>query len=281
MSWRVERDVDEAAAYAAFATDRRWCGYAIADLEPPFRAYGRVDVARRGDAVAAVLLFRHPAFTSVVPHGDPAGLAAILAGMELPARTHLFARDEQLPTLRRFFDYPDPTPMVRMAVDRAGFRPLGGPAVRLGEADAAALTDLYQGYPESAFQPDQLATGVFRGVREGGRLLAAAGTHVVSRRYGIAAVGNIYTRPEARGRGLAAAVTAAVVRELLANGIEEAILNVALANEPARRVYARLGFVDHCPHYEGMATSPNEPSPLGSSRVSTGIPSKPTFPGLP
>jgi GNAT superfamily N-acetyltransferase len=251
--WSVALDVDDTEAYAAFATDRRWCGYAIADLDPPFRAHSRVAVARRGTDVAACLVLRHPAFTAVVPHGSSDGLAAILARIDLPDDTHLIAREEHLSPLRRRFEYPDPTPMLRMAVDAASFRPAGGGADRLTTEDLPALVDLYAGYPTSAFQPDQVALGVFYGVRDGARLLAAGGTHIVSARYGIAAVGSIFTRPEARGRGLAGAVTGAVVAELLSGYCREAILNVAAANEPAGRVYTRLGFQTHCPHYEGLA----------------------------
>lgn len=251
--WEVALDVDDATAYAAFAADRRWCGYAIADLDAPFREHSRVAVARLGEEVAACLVLRHPAFTSVVPHGPAEGLAAILARAELPTTTHLFARAEHLGVLRRWFVYPAPTPMLRMGVDRTAFIPAAGRAERLGSGDLPALAELYAAYDGSAFQPDQLATGVFYGIRHGGALLAAAGTHVVSARYGIAALGNVFTRPEARGRGLARAVTSAVVQELLAGPCGEVILNVVQANAPAIAVYDRLGFRIHCPHYEGIA----------------------------
>lgn len=251
MTWRVSLDVDDATAYEAMAADRRWTGYAIADLDEPFRAYSRVAVARRGAETAALLVLRHPAFTAMVPHGPPDGLAAILAQAELPAESHFFARDEHLGVLHRTFDFANPTPMWRMAVDATGFAPAGGEARRLGIGDIDDLLDLYTAYPENAFQPDQLATGVFYGVRDGGRLVAAAGTHVVSRRYGIAAVGSVYTRPEARGRGHAAATASAVVAELLADGCRDAILNVAIANPPAVAVYRKLGFAAHCRHHEG------------------------------
>jgi len=252
--WSITLEAEDAEAYAAFATDRRWCGYAIADLDPPFRAYARVGVARRGAEVAACLVLRHPAFTAIVPHGPAHGLLALLQQMQLPEEAFLFAREEHLAVLRQRYDYSSPTPMLRMVVDAAEFRPVTGRAVRLTPNDLAALTDLYAAYPGNAFQADQLATGVFYGVRDGGRLLAAAGTQVVSARYGIAAVGNIFTSPEARGHGLAAATTSAVVAELLGGDCREAILNVASANAPAIHVYTRLGFRTHCQHFEGVAT---------------------------
>jgi ribosomal protein S18 acetylase RimI-like enzyme len=253
VRWEVALHVDDATAYAAFATDRAWSGYAIADLDAPFRAYSRVAVARRGEDVAALLVLRHPAFTSIVPHGPPDGLAAILACADLPAKTHVFARDEQRAVMEEWFAYEgEPTAMHRMVVDAARFRAVPGEVERLDGQDVDALIELYSAYPENAFQPDQLASGVFYGVKEGGRLLAAAGTHVVSRRYGMAAVGSVYTRPGARGRGYAAATTSAVVGELLAGPCREAILNVAIANAPAVAVYRKLGFAIHCRHYEGL-----------------------------
>jgi len=159
--------------------------------------------------------------------------------------------------LRRRFAYDAPEPMLRMAVDRASFRPPARLTAvgRLGPTDLDALTDLYAAYPGNGFQTDQLATGVFYGVRDGEELLAAAGTHVISARYAIAAIGNIFTRPAARGRGFAGAVTAAVVAELLGGSCRDTILNVARANEPAQRVYRRLGFREHARHYEGLATA--------------------------
>jgi hypothetical protein len=174
-AWSVTLDADDAAAHAAFATDRLWSGYAIADLDPPFRAYSTVAVARRGSDVAACLTLRHPAFVAVVPHGPYDGLVALLAHMELPRAAFLFARAEHLPAVKHHFDYV-PTPMLRMAVNAGRFRPIEGVAQRLGPDDLADLLELYSGYDGNAFQPDQLALGVFYGIREGGRLLAAGGT---------------------------------------------------------------------------------------------------------
>jgi ribosomal protein S18 acetylase RimI-like enzyme len=259
--WRVELDVDDETAAAALGGDRAWGGYSLADLEPPFRAYTRVAVAAGTGGQAALTDFRHPAFTSIISHGHPDGLAAILARAELPGETFVLARPEHVEPLSARYDVADLHPMVRMAVDRKTFQPPDPlPAAdRLGAPDCRALLDLYASYPESAFTPDMLDLGVFYGVREDGRLLAAAGTHVVGRRGGIAAVGNIYVRPEARGLGLGRAVTARTAAELLDGPCRDVILNVAVDNEPAQRLYRRLGFREHCRYLEGMATSRASP----------------------
>ena len=257
--WQIETDADDTAAYAALAQDRPWAGYAIADLDPPFREHTRVALARHGSAppAAACLVLRHPAFTVTVTHGDPSGLAAILATIELPAHTFVSVRAEHRPVLERHFAFPTGLrEMRRMSVTAATFaRPRSPlPAVaRLGQADLPALLDLYAEYPESAFLPDQLRHGIFYGVRAAGGLAAAGGTHVVSARYGVAAVGNIYTRPAARGHGCATAITAAVVGDLLAVPCHDIILNVAVPNVTAAAIYTRLGFRVHCPFWEGQA----------------------------
>lgn len=67
-----------------------------------------------------------------------------------------------------------------------------------------------------------------------------------------AGIGNLVTRPEARGRGLGGRVAAAVVSGLRPSA-DTIGLNVHEANLPARRCYERLGFEPVCPYDEGVA----------------------------
>ena len=235
-----------------FGRDRAWNGYAIADMDEPFGRYASVAV--RGGA--ALLVLRHPSFTALTTHGPAGRVGELLAEAELPTRCHFLVRLSHRAALRRWYEV-DGQEMLRMYATRRAFRRPAETRVvaeRLGPGDAAALAELYAEYPGSAFQPDQLESGVFFGVRDGrGRLLAAAGTHVVSRRYGVAAVGNIYTRPDERGRGFARSATAAVVAALLDGLVDLVILNVAPENAAARRVYERLGFRTRCRYWEGSA----------------------------
>jgi GNAT superfamily N-acetyltransferase len=260
VRWLIELHADDAIAYAVLAGDERWNGYSISDLEPPYRAYAQYAVAGRESQApsAACLLLRHPAFTALIPTGDPDGVSAILATATLPERAYVTAQAAHLPALERHFTFVEgPENMLRMAVTAATFRPPTGyraMVARLGPADLAQAHDLYGG-PEgrllAQFHDDLLTLGPFYGVRVGGALVAAGGTHTVSTRYSIAAIGNILTLPAHRRRGYAAAVTAAVVAELLANGCRTVLLNVAEENQVAGRVYARLGFQTHCHYQEG------------------------------
>jgi ribosomal protein S18 acetylase RimI-like enzyme len=201
-------------------------------------------------------VLRHPSFSALCTHGPAGGVAQLLAEAELPAECHFLVRLSHRAALRRHYRV-DGHEMLRMYATARGFRRPKETAVvaeRLGPTDVSALAELYAPYDESAFHPDQVGSGVFYGVRDGrGGLLAAGGTHVVSRRYGIAAVGNIFTLPEARGRGYARAVTAAVVAALLDGLVDLVVLNVAPGNTAGRRVYEGLGFRVRCRYWEGSA----------------------------
>ncbi len=262
-AWHVERDAPAEVAYAILAADRLWNGYSITDLAPATREWTRVAVARQGDngAEAACLFYQHPAFNSLIPYGDPEGVAAILADAAaaglLPTETYILAQEPQIAALAVHYLFPQGRrPMLRMAVDQTRFTlPAAGIALasHLRDADLTPLLAFYTTYPDSTFTADQLAHGVFYGVREGGRIVAAGGTHVVAAEYGLAAAGNIFVIPEARGRGLGGVVTAAIVGELLAGPCREVILNVGAANVPATRLYQRLGFTAHCAYGEARA----------------------------
>ena len=86
--------------------------------------------------------------------------------------------------------------------------------------------------------------------------LGAAGTHVRSRRSGVAAVGNVLTRLSYRDRGMATSVTSAVTTTALEQHAD-VVLNVRQDNAPAISVYTRLGYRRHAQFIEGPAVRRN------------------------
>jgi predicted GNAT family acetyltransferase len=62
-------------------------------------------------------------------------------------------------------------------------------------------------------------------------------------------IGPVYTPPEHRGRGYAAAVTAAAARWALGSGARHVLLYTDLANPTTNRLYPRLGFR---PRYDAL-----------------------------
>ena len=163
-----------------------------------------------------------------------------------------------LPSHRPFVDADSPFleahPMVRMRLPH--IPPDPGATLMLGPEDATDVRALYHDGAERGeipdfFQDTMLSAGVYRGLRDAGDLVAVAGTHVVTPT--VAAIGNVYVRQDARGRGLGGRVTAAVAHELRQRGVETIVLNVNQNNAAAIRTYEKLGFVVHGKFVEGFA----------------------------
>jgi GNAT superfamily N-acetyltransferase len=160
-------------------------------------------------------------------------------------------RPELLSSIQDRYQPSEERPMVRMLLDAARFRPAspaGAARVRPSELDLVKA--LFANDPPPFFLPSMLGDGIYYGIRENDGLVALAGTHVLARDVSVAALGNVYTRPDRRGRGLATAVTSAVVRDLIDLGIATIVLNVREDNCPAVRVYERLGFQRYCTYFE-------------------------------
>ncbi|MCX6834188.1 MAG: GNAT family N-acetyltransferase [candidate division Zixibacteria bacterium] len=115
--------------------------------------------------------------------------------------------------------------------------------LRFDPSHESQLRALYAAaYPDSYFTPRMLQTGRFFGCLDHGAIVAVAGVHVVSDEHHIAALGNITTHPDYRGRGLAALVTHRLTSEFVSEG-KMVCLNVKADNAPAIACYKKLGFV--------------------------------------
>lgn len=115
-------------------------------------------------------------------------------------------------------------------------------AVHLSARDLPRLEKLYrESYPANSFDGRMLETGYYYGLREGPDLVSAAGVHVYSSNYRVAALGNITTHPRARGKGWATAASARLCQALLQT-VDHIGLNVKADNRSALACYERLGF---------------------------------------
>ena len=248
---------------ALLETDRCWSVYPLGDLSPGFFEQSEWYRAA-GGATALVLILR--AFSSPVLFalGDPAAVAPLLEGIPDEPEMFLDVRPEILHLIKARYTIHQETVMWRMILDPWAFSPTAGEAVtRLGPDDFPALRALYadgetSGEAPGFFSASMLDQGVFYGIREGEELVAAAGTHLVVPAESVAAIGNVYTRRDCRGQGLAARVTSAVAGELLHMNLRTIALNVSQTNSAALRVYERLGFERYCGYYEGFAVRQTE-----------------------
>lgn len=233
--------------------DPVWSAYALADLREDLLPLCRWSVA--GNGLALVFTGLEPPI--LLPVGLSGDVADALAQTELPEEVYLSVRHEHLPAIERWYDVKVRRVMVRMALGgEVDLPPVGQPLTRLVLADVPrieALIALGGPFTPDGFAPYQVADGFFFGVENSaGELVAIGGTHIINSAEGIAALGNVYTRSDCRGRGYARAITTEIVSQLRAAGLPLLVLNVNSENQIARKLYDSLGFVEHCSFVEGI-----------------------------
>jgi ribosomal protein S18 acetylase RimI-like enzyme len=245
-AWQTRSVVDRDEVAAFLRTDKLYAAYALGDLDAASRrraAWGMAYAggAPRGLAMQHLGLPPQPLFLM----GDPDACRAVLATEVRPRYAFVQARHDLASAFSDLYRVDLPAALIRMVVNRDTFRPLAGGAERLVAADIGDLNRLYQLGLGGGFPASILEEGVYYGVRVGGRLVAAAGTHVINEAEGIAVVGNVLTHADHRGQGHAKAVTAGVTAELLTR-VPDVALNVYADNDPAVAAYARLGYREYC-----------------------------------
>jgi GNAT superfamily N-acetyltransferase len=246
MAFSIKRLDGKAEIYDFLREDRLYAAYAIGDLEPAlFKQCEWHASSRNGKLTALCLRFRGLRPDRVFLMGEAEDLIPLVDGVLKAPRAYFACTPEQLAVVRRFYSLRKTEAMLRMVLRPEDFTPVDGPVRRLAGRHVDRLQELYRWYGDVAFAPYQLERGVFYGVEREGRLVATAGTHLLSRTYRLGIVGNVFTHPDYRGLGYATICTSAVVEELLSQSLD-VVLNVGQTNEPARRVYDRLGFHVYC-----------------------------------
>lgn len=233
--------------------DRAWALYALADLDDGM--FEHCDWWAVGDALG--LVFHAISIRPIFVMGGAEAIRSLLAALPTPSG-YLNLQQYAVTAAEGLYQYQQRNEMCRMILE--DFRPRPGEVETLTMADLAAIEALFASGNGAgiAFSPVQLRSGFFRGIRERGQLIAAAGIHVLSTNEGVAGVGNVFVHSSHRGRGLAQTVLSAVVSAVRATGIETIGLNVEHTNLPAIAAYERLGFRTRFRYFEGVATKINE-----------------------
>ncbi|MEO3771025.1 GNAT family N-acetyltransferase [Micromonospora sp. B9E7] len=253
----VRAEHDRAVLARLLGRDPVLHAYQLGDLDDFFWPY--TSWFRRGEQVA--LLYHGvdpPTLLAFAAPADTAALAALLADLApaLPARLYAHLSPGLSDVLAGSFRLDSGGAHHRMALtDPARLSAVRPEGVVLGTADLPGLRRLYaRAYPGNWFDPRMVDTGQYLGVREGGELVAVAGVHVWSPVYRVAALGNVTTHPRWRGRGLGAAVVAALCVRLRET-VEHVTLNVKVDNRPAVRLYERVGFTRVAEYEEWTLTA--------------------------
>ena len=251
---RIDEQVPAERLRAFLERDRLLAAYALADLDATEIERARWWLASRGgEPVAAALVVEALPFRPCFATGETEALASIFReGLREP-RLVVSTPPSGRIAAESAYRFERVDRMHRMVVDIATFQPRVSHRVMRLEVDQLEdVIDLYGHASRTYFTPDRLARELYFGIFVGSSLVSAAGTHVRSQRFGLAAVGNVLTRLAYRDRGMATSVTSAVTAAALEEH-KDVVLNVRQDNAPAVAVYQRLGYRVHAPFIEGPA----------------------------
>lgn len=231
-----------------------YTAYALGQLEPDLFVRTRWYRAVGNTGSGLVLHSRGGLGDATFLLGEPESVAAILSIHPGRPNTYATCQPQHIEALKSVYRVANQQPMIRMGVLRGGFRPVNDArTVRLTGLDIRKINSLYSTDGTSAYYvPEHIDAGVYRGLVMDGRLVAVAGTHVVSKQERVAVVGNVFTHPAYRGRGFGTAVTGAVT-EALFEGCDHVVLTVDPVNRPAVAAYQKLGYQEVCQLVEANA----------------------------
>jgi GNAT superfamily N-acetyltransferase len=241
---------DPAVIRRLLEPQRSYTAYALAQLDPRMFPRNKWYHAAGPNGEALLLHSKSPLGSALFALGDATAIDAALSLHPGPRFAFGSLMIEHKSIARKYFLMTRPQLMLRMTIDRDTFQPTETTAHRLARSDIGAVNRLYslEGGP-TAYRKEHLEDAVYYGIFEGPDLISIAGTHVISEAERIAVVGNVFTHPQYRGRGLAKATTSAVSRALLTN-CDLVALTVEEANTAAVAVYSSLGYETKCKLHE-------------------------------
>lgn len=253
---------DKEALYRHFKKDSILFAYHIGDLDDFYFGNCRWAVAGDGEITVAALLYNGLATPTLLAFGLDDGYGDFLEKLlpELPERFYCHYQKTNLQIFETAFSNQSLGTHLKMKLEADDFNQHLRNDLDIRQLNMdhkAALLELYSAsYPENYFDDRMLETGKYFGCVIDDKITCVSGVHVYSDKYGISVLGNITTRPDHRGKGLATAVTAMLLRELRGGG-NLVVLNVKKDNIAAIKCYEKLGFAIYCEYEESFFTKNN------------------------
>jgi ribosomal protein S18 acetylase RimI-like enzyme len=231
-----------------------YTAYALGQLEPDLFVRTRWYRATGDTGSGLVLHSRGGLGDATFTMGDPSSVGAILSIYPGRPNTYATCQPQHIEALKSVYRLANQQPMIRMGVLKGGFAASENVStIALSGLDIRRINGLYStDGTTSYYVPEHIDAGVYRGAVVDGRLVAIAGTHVVSRQERVAVVGNVFTHPAYRGRGYGTAVTSAVTTALF-EFCDHVVLTVDPSNRPAIAAYQKLGYREVCQLVEASA----------------------------
>ena len=254
--WNLHKCNSPDEVYQILKTDRIWAGYAICDLESPLWERSAFYCVHRGKSCALVLHVDTKSFQVLTAFGITEGVNAAWLQIPLPEKAWISLRTEtEMKHFCRFYHVNDLQSMWRLHLPKFSARISAHnyPVTQLGVDRQPEIEILLREHEECAYSPEQLQRGVFFGVEDRGKIVSLVGTHVVSAKYKLAAVGNAFTHPKYRSKGYFRTCLSAVLDRLFSMGITDVVANVIQDNLPSLKGALSVGFKKYCPYWEGIA----------------------------
>jgi ribosomal protein S18 acetylase RimI-like enzyme len=259
-------DIDQIRSY--LLTDVNYAAYTLGDLEPPYSEHTTWYAASRTGEIEGLALV----YTGLTPPilflmGDPSALSAMLLYGIGPDEVFYTVKPDALELLKTFYTLDETHLMFRMRITRGIFKPLeslGGPPTPIISLDEQHVPDIVKlqeaasaaderDERDIAFSPQMVRDGYYRGIYQEQQLVAIAGTHLIARQAKVATVGNVVVHPEQRQKGLGSLVSQAVTQALIDDKYDLIVLNVRQNNQPAVKIYRKLGYRQVGAFVEGAA----------------------------
>ena len=248
--YRITELSDSEAIRRLLEPQRAYTAYALAQLDPQMFPRNKWYQSTGQNGQALLLHSKSALGSALFALGDATALDALFALHPGPRFAFGSLMIEHKAIARKYFLMTRSQVMLRLTIGSDTFQPVEAAAQRLTTSDLTAINRLYsmEGGP-TAYRTEHLDSAAYYGIFKDRELISIAGTHVVSGSERIAVVGNVFTHPRYRGRGLAKATTSAVTSHLLAY-CDLVALTVEEENAAAVAVYKGLGYEMKCKLHE-------------------------------
>ena len=184
-------------------------------------------------------------------------ISQMLENIQLPKKNQLLSANiDHIQLLKDKYSLSNLSEQQRMLISKEEFQTYENSSKyqikKLSYKDHKIIKNFYYNAGHKIdFDPELIEEGAFFGAFYKNELIACVCTHLISKKFKCAAVGNVLTIKEYRKQGLASNLTSLVTKDLLNRNCNYVALSVNIQNSQALRIYEKLGYKIITKNYEG------------------------------